>query len=222
MSRKLVCDRVLLARLMVQGLDGSDRPDVVLDADRSHDTSELMTAGSGDLWSRGDYANAGELADALDEGAKLFCVTLGGGAWGYTSFTLWLASNASDTSNDHALESACEFFDAVYTDHDEEREFDDEDTAAATYGMNGSVRELDLASVMVEQGGSGYTDCRCRDCMDLVVSDEINAPEFCHACEEAGCPDYQGSPGMRQECQREDEPDEEDPDNDSDEQEVAK
>lgn len=34
---------------------------------------------------------------------------------------------------------------------------------------------------------SGYTDCKCRDCFELVVSSDTTKPEFCHACEAAGC-----------------------------------
>lgn len=36
---------------------------------------------------------------------------------------------------------------------------------------------------------SGYTDCRCRDCFELVVSDDEDNPDFCSDCEEAGCED---------------------------------
>lgn len=34
---------------------------------------------------------------------------------------------------------------------------------------------------------SGYTHCRCRDCFDVVVSDDMADPDFCADCEEAGC-----------------------------------
>jgi hypothetical protein len=35
--------------------------------------------------------------------------------------------------------------------------------------------------------GSGYTNCKCRDCMEIAVSDDMDDPDFCNACEEAGC-----------------------------------
>jgi hypothetical protein len=50
---------------------------------------------------------------------------------------------------------------------------------------------------------SDYVPCACRDCMETAISSD-DEPAFCHGCEEAGCPDYQGQPGMSQECQRED------------------
>ena len=40
--------------------------------------------------------------------------------------------------------------------------------------------------------GSGYSPCRCRDCFEIAVSDEISKPDFCLACEEAGCEDDKG------------------------------
>ena len=51
---------------------------------------------------------------------------------------------------------------------------------------------------------SGYTHCRCRDCFEIVVSDDMSVPDYCDECVEAGCPDYQGVEGMSQECQRPD------------------
>lgn len=51
---------------------------------------------------------------------------------------------------------------------------------------------------------SGYTHCACRDCFELVVSNDMSKPDFCSDCKKAGCPDYQGQPGMSQECQRPD------------------
>lgn len=51
---------------------------------------------------------------------------------------------------------------------------------------------------------SGYTHCRCRDCFETVVSDDMSDPDYCDECKEAGCPDYQGVEGMSQECQRPD------------------
>jgi hypothetical protein len=49
---------------------------------------------------------------------------------------------------------------------------------------------------------TGYTNCACRDCFEIAIGDAGKA--FCHGCVEAGCPDYQGQPGMSQECQRDD------------------
>jgi len=34
---------------------------------------------------------------------------------------------------------------------------------------------------------SGYTNCRCRDCMEIAISDDWTVPAFCHECEAAGC-----------------------------------
>lgn len=51
---------------------------------------------------------------------------------------------------------------------------------------------------------SGMTGCKCRDCMELTVSDDSDHPDFCFECIDAGCPDYQGVEGMSQECQRPD------------------
>ncbi len=34
---------------------------------------------------------------------------------------------------------------------------------------------------------SGYTNCKCRDCFEIAVSDDVEVPDFCHACEDAGC-----------------------------------
>lgn len=52
---------------------------------------------------------------------------------------------------------------------------------------------------------SGYVSCACRDCPEIA----IGIPgDFCWACIKGGCPDYQGQPGMSQECQREREDDE--------------
>lgn len=34
---------------------------------------------------------------------------------------------------------------------------------------------------------SGYTHCACRDCFETVVSDDMTKPDFCQACEDAGC-----------------------------------
>ena len=51
---------------------------------------------------------------------------------------------------------------------------------------------------------SGYTQCKCRDCFEIVVSDDMDNPDFCDDCIKAGCPDYQGHKGLSQECQRPD------------------
>ena len=34
---------------------------------------------------------------------------------------------------------------------------------------------------------SGYTNCVCRDCFEVAVSDDTVKPDLCHACEAAGC-----------------------------------
>jgi len=34
---------------------------------------------------------------------------------------------------------------------------------------------------------SGYTNCACRDCMDVTVSSDTSKPELCSECQEAGC-----------------------------------
>lgn len=36
---------------------------------------------------------------------------------------------------------------------------------------------------------SGYTPCRCRDCMEIAVSSDMRKPQFCSACKKAGCED---------------------------------
>lgn len=51
---------------------------------------------------------------------------------------------------------------------------------------------------------SGYVPCKCRDCMDTAIADDVRKGAFCHQCKAAGCPDYQGVRGMSQECQRSD------------------
>jgi hypothetical protein len=33
---------------------------------------------------------------------------------------------------------------------------------------------------------SGYTDCACRDCFEIAITDH-GEPALCNACEEAGC-----------------------------------
>lgn len=34
---------------------------------------------------------------------------------------------------------------------------------------------------------SGYTACACRDCFETSVSDNMDHPDLCNECEEAGC-----------------------------------
>lgn len=34
---------------------------------------------------------------------------------------------------------------------------------------------------------SGYTHCACRDCFEIVVSDDMSSPDFCEDCLAAGC-----------------------------------
>lgn len=48
---------------------------------------------------------------------------------------------------------------------------------------------------------SGYVPCKCRDCMEIAITGSGEASAYCNACALAGCPDYQGQPGMSQECQ---------------------
>lgn len=30
---------------------------------------------------------------------------------------------------------------------------------------------------------SGYTPCKCRDCMEIAISSDITKPDYCNACE---------------------------------------
>ena len=46
---------------------------------------------------------------------------------------------------------------------------------------------------------SGYTHCKCRDCMETAIG--VIGEAFCDDCIHDGCPDYQGVEGMSQECQ---------------------
>ena len=57
---------------------------------------------------------------------------------------------------------------------------------------------------------AGYTSCACRDCMEIAIGEPGEA--YCGDCEDAGCADYQGVPGMSQECQVERLDDEDDED----------
>lgn len=34
---------------------------------------------------------------------------------------------------------------------------------------------------------SGYTQCACRDCFEIAISDEETLPDLCWECEAAGC-----------------------------------
>lgn len=36
---------------------------------------------------------------------------------------------------------------------------------------------------------SGYTSCKCRDCFEIAISDDVEHPDFCNECEKAGCED---------------------------------
>jgi hypothetical protein len=47
------------------------------------------------------------------------------------------------------------------------------------------------------QRQSGYVDCKCRDCFDVAIADDVRKGAFCHKCQDAGCT----STG---ECQRSD------------------
>lgn len=44
---------------------------------------------------------------------------------------------------------------------------------------------------------SGYTDCACRDCFDIAVSNDMDSPDLCNECETAGC-----DPEGECECER--------------------
>ena len=30
---------------------------------------------------------------------------------------------------------------------------------------------------------SGYTPCKCRDCMEIAISNDMANPDYCNACE---------------------------------------
>lgn len=34
---------------------------------------------------------------------------------------------------------------------------------------------------------SGYTNCACRDCFEIAVSNAMSDPDLCQECSEAGC-----------------------------------
>lgn len=61
--------------------------------------------------------------------------------------------------------------------------------------MTSLYRRLEVTAM----GTSGYTDCACRDCFDVAVSDDMDEPDLCGDCEEAGC-DCEGE----DECCRDD------------------
>jgi len=46
---------------------------------------------------------------------------------------------------------------------------------------------------------SGYTPCKCRDCMEIAVSNDVTKPDFCNACEGECGPDNT----LSTECQAE-------------------
>jgi hypothetical protein len=50
----------------------------------------------------------------------------------------------------------------------------------------------------VKRRESGYRPCACRDCFEIAIGEP---GAYCHECDDAGCPGYQGQPGMSQECQ---------------------
>lgn len=41
--------------------------------------------------------------------------------------------------------------------------------------------------VRLVQPTSGYTDCACRDCMEIAISNDTRHPDLCNECEDAGC-----------------------------------
>jgi hypothetical protein len=47
---------------------------------------------------------------------------------------------------------------------------------------------------------AGYRPCACRDCFETAIG---GPGSYCHACDRAGCADYQGRRGMSQECRAE-------------------
>lgn len=67
-------------------------------------------------------------------------------------------------------------------------------------------RGLRLGASLVS-GPSGYTSCKCRDCFEIAVSDDMDDPDFCGDCEEAGCEeddDCQVLPEEEDTCRNED------------------
>ena len=37
---------------------------------------------------------------------------------------------------------------------------------------------------------SGYTSCKCRDCMEIAISNDMNNPDYCNACEDVCGPEF--------------------------------
>ncbi len=56
---------------------------------------------------------------------------------------------------------------------------------------------------MTKTTPSSYCPCACRDCVEIAIG---KPGSYCHGCDDAGCPGYQGRPGMSQECQATDDP----------------
>jgi hypothetical protein len=48
---------------------------------------------------------------------------------------------------------------------------------------------------------AGYAHCGCRDCFEIVVSDDVTEFDLCAECEDAGCT-HAGE--REQECRRDD------------------
>lgn len=46
---------------------------------------------------------------------------------------------------------------------------------------------------------SGYTPCKCRDCMEIAVSNDVESPDYCNACEGNCGPEFT----LSAECQAE-------------------
>jgi hypothetical protein len=46
---------------------------------------------------------------------------------------------------------------------------------------------------------SGYTPCKCRDCMEIAISNDTSKPDYCNACEGKCGPEHDTSG----ECQAE-------------------
>lgn len=41
--------------------------------------------------------------------------------------------------------------------------------------------------IVMQRKESGYTSCKCEDCFEIAISEDMTKPEFCWECEEAGC-----------------------------------
>lgn len=57
---------------------------------------------------------------------------------------------------------------------------------------------------------SGYTPCKCRDCMEIAVSNDVTKPDYCGDCEGVCGPEYDTSGECRAThayCDGSDEPD---------------